>query len=152
MRYRLTARWPALTDTFEARDEAGTVQFRVRARTFGLRDTLTLEGADGRPAARLVAGWTGGWSLVDPEGTELARIGGGARPSITAGGQRYEVRGDVAGREYQITDRQRVLATVSKRFFSLADQYGLEVPEAADTLLAVAIAVACHRQTARKEN
>lgn len=150
MRYQLTAQWPALTDTFEARDEAGRLCYSVKAKTFGLRDTLTILGGDGRPAARLSAGWVGGWTLAAADGSELAKIRGGARPQVEAGGVVYKVTGDVAGFEYQITDRTRVLATVSKRFFSLTDRYGLDVPQEADALLAVGLVVALHRQESRK--
>ena len=152
MRYQLTAQWPAVTDTFEARDEHGTLCYSVKAKVFGLRDALTILGSDGRAAAKVTAGWVGGWKLEAADGSELAAIGGGLRPKISAGGRDYKVMGDVAGWEYQVTDKQRVLATVSKKFFSLTDKYGLEVPDPADTLLAIGIAVALHRQHARKED
>jgi uncharacterized protein YxjI len=151
MRYQLTAQWPALTDTFEARDEHGKLCYSVKAKVFGLRDALTILGPDGRPAAKLSAGWVSGWTLAAADGAALASIGGGSRPTIEASGQKYRVVGDVAGREYQVTDKRRVLATVSKKLVSLTDQYGLEVPDPADTLLAVGIAVALHRQAARRE-
>lgn len=151
MRYQLTAQWPALTDTFEARDEQGQLCFSVQAKTFGLRDTLTILGSDGRPAAKLAAGWVGGWTLTASDGGELAKIGGGVRPQVEAGGVKYKVMGDVSGFEYQITDRSKVLATVSKRLFSLTDRYGLDVPDASDSLVAVGIAVALHRQVSRKD-
>ncbi len=151
MRYQLTAQWPAVTDTFEARDERGTLCFSVKAKTFGLRDSLTILGGDGRPAATLAAGWVGGWTLTAAEGGELARLSGGARPQVECGGQKFRVVGDVAGFEYQITDRARVLATVSKRFFSLTDRYGLDVPEPSEALVAVGLVVALHRQAARKD-
>ena len=59
------------------------------------------------------------------------------------------VRGAVGGRDYQVADRQRVLMTVSKTFFSFTDRYGLDVPNDDDLVLAVAIAVALHRLSAK---
>ena len=145
MRFQLTAAWPRLTDTFTAADETGRAVYTVRAKTLSLRDSLTIRDAVGQPVARLQAGWLGGYRLTLGD-REVGVIVGGPRPRLErlAGGA-FTVTGDIAGREYKLADQERVLATVSRRFFSLTDCYGLDVPRAEEALLAVAVAVALHR-------
>ncbi|NUP99701.1 MAG: hypothetical protein HUU35_07595 [Armatimonadetes bacterium] len=146
MRLKLTEKWPAVTDTFVAADESGQPLYTVTAKTFALRDTLHLRDAHGQIAASVQAGWLGGYRVVSGE-RELATISGGSPPRVqVAEAGSFVVAGDIAGREYKIADRSRVLATVSRKIFSLAEQYGLDVPDPADALLAVAVAVALHRR------
>lgn len=145
MRFQLTERWPAVTDSFEVTDESGRVVYRVTAKTLSLRDRLTVRDGGGEVVAVLEAGWAGGYRLT-VAGRELARISSSVgRVEFLDGRGRFEVSGDVAGREYKIADRQRVLATVSRAFFSLTERYGLDVAEAGEALEAVAVAVALHR-------
>lgn len=145
MRLKLTEKWPAVTDTFVAADESGQPVYTVTAKTFALRDTLHLRDRHGQIAASLQAGWLGGYRIVAGD-AELASISGGTLPRVSlADGGSFVVTGDIAGREYKIADRTRVLATVSRKIFSLAEQYGLDVPDPDDVLVAVAVAVALHR-------
>ena len=60
-----------------------------------------------------------------------------------------EARGDFLDREYVFTRGDREVATVSKRWFSLGDTYGVETVDSEDDVLLLASAVvvdqACHR-------
>ena len=60
-----------------------------------------------------------------------------------------EARGDFLDHEYVFTRGDREVATVSKRWFSLGDTYGVETADGEDDVLILASAVvvdqACHR-------
>ena len=60
-----------------------------------------------------------------------------------------EARGDFLDHEYVFTRGDREVATVSKRWFSLRDTYGVEIADGEDDVLILASAVvvdqACHR-------
>ena len=60
-----------------------------------------------------------------------------------------EARGDFLDHEYVFTRGEREVARVSKRWFSLADTYGVEIADGEDDVLILASAVvvdqACHR-------
>ena len=65
-----------------------------------------------------------------------------------------EARGDFLDHEYVFTRGGREVATVSKRWFALADTYGVEVAEGEDDVLILASAVvvdqACHRDDGKR--
>ena len=65
-----------------------------------------------------------------------------------------EAKGDFLDHEYVFTRGGREVATVSKRWFALADTYGVEVAEGEDDVLILASAVvvdqACHRDDGKR--
>ena len=65
-----------------------------------------------------------------------------------------EARGDFLDHEYVFTRGGREVATVSKRWFTLADTYGVEVADGEDDVLILASAVvvdqACHRDDGKR--
>lgn len=147
MRLTLTEDWPSLVDTLEVHNADGALRWTVRAKTLALRDRLSLRDPAGDEVAWLQAGWTGGYALHTSAGCQASIAGG--RVCLEAGGAEFTITGDVAGREYKVADRERVLVTVSRSFFSFTDRYGLDVPVDDEALLAVGIAVALHRGAGR---
>ena len=75
-----------------------------------------------------------------------AVLGGGVD---VPGPNDLEARGDFLDHEYVFTRGDREVATVSKRWFSLGDTYGVETADGEDDVLILASAVvvdqACHR-------
>ena len=65
-----------------------------------------------------------------------------------------EAKGDFLDHEYVFTRGDREVARVSKRWFALADTYGVEVAEGEDDVLILASAVvvdqACHRDDGKR--
>jgi uncharacterized protein YxjI len=59
-----------------------------------------------------------------------------------------EANGDFLDHEYEFTRHDRTVATVSKKWFSWADTYGIDVAEGEDPVLVLASAIvvdqACH--------
>jgi len=67
---------------------------------------------------------------------------------ITSPGNQYYVEGDIFAHEFDIYKDNRVVASISKRFFSFSDTYGVDIDDGEDqiTLLALAIVIdmVCH--------
>ena len=65
-----------------------------------------------------------------------------------------EARGDFLDHEYVFTRGDREVASVSKRWFSFADTYGVDIAEGEDDVLILASAVvvdqACHRDDGKR--
>ena len=67
------------------------------------------------------------------------------RPYYTVEGPGWEVQGDFFDHDYEITDRGRLVASVSKQWFAWGDTYEIDVDDAYDpvAVLAVAIIIDC---------
>jgi len=67
---------------------------------------------------------------------------------ITSPYNQYDVEGDIFAHEFEIYKDGKVVARISKRFFSFTDTYGVDIDDGEDqiTLLALAIVIdmVCH--------
>lgn len=54
---------------------------------------------------------------------------------LTSPGNDYVISGDYYGYEFQIIRRGYIVATISKKFFSISDCYGVEVDANQDIIL-----------------
>ena len=57
------------------------------------------------------------------------------------GGSELDAKGNIVDHEYTIERRGDTVAQISKRWFSLRDTYGIEIADAQDDALIVAITV-----------
>ena len=55
-----------------------------------------------------------------------------------AGGDTLEVQGNILEHEYEIHDRRSRVAEVSKKWFRVADTYGVDIAPGADDILILA--------------
>lgn len=60
----------------------------------------------------------------------------------TLRGLQWQVAGDIFHHEYQITERNKTIATISKVWFSMSDSYEIDICETKNTELVVAIVLA----------
>lgn len=58
-----------------------------------------------------------------------------------AGGENMEVQGNIVDHEYEIHEGRKKRAEVSKKWFSVADSYGVDIVPGADDILILAITV-----------
>ncbi len=67
---------------------------------------------------------------------------------ITSPGSSYYVKGDIWAREFEIFQDNRLVAYISKTFFSIRDTYGVDIDDAIDQIqilaLAIVIDMICH--------
>jgi uncharacterized protein YxjI len=158
MRYVMKEKIVSFGDDFVIRDESGREAFRVDGKMLTVRDALVLEDAAGNQLARihkklLAIGKT---YLISREGGPEISIRKSlftplrSKFHIDAGGDELEARGDLLDHEYTITRDGRAIATVSKKWLSIRDTYGVDIAEGEDhaSLLACVVAIdrMCHEE------
>ena len=163
MRYLMKQKLFALGDDFVIRDETGADAYFVDGKVFSLGKKLSFQDMQGNELAFIKQ------KLFKLSPTyEIHRSGVLAavvqqelfallhhRFTVDVPGpDDLEAKGDFLDHEYVFTRGGREVATVSKRWFALADTYGVEVEEGEDDVLILASAVvvdqACHRDDGKR--
>jgi uncharacterized protein YxjI len=116
-----------LRETFELKDRSGRIVATIRGRILSLRDTMDIL-RDDEVAATIVK------ALFAPF-RDRFRVD-------VAGGSSLSIDGSLLDHEYTLRRDDVVVATVSKRWFTITDTYGIEVAPGEDDALILAIAVA----------
>lgn len=158
MRYQMKEKLVSFGDDFDIQDEGGRRAFHVDGKVLTVRDALVLEDAAGNPLARIHK------KLLSVGKTYLIAREGGPEISIRkslfaplrskfhidAGGDELEARGDLLDHEYTITRGGQTVATVSKKWLSIRDTYGVDIADGEDhpSLLACVVAIdrMCHEE------
>ena len=150
MRYVMKQRWLSLTDQFTIQDGEGRDVFRVRGKMFSFGDKLTITDTAGEEVA-----------LIDQKllsfgpTYEIFRNGQlaavvkkklftlfKARFTIDVPGPNdLEAAGNFLDHEYSFSRAGREVASVSKRWFSWSDTYGIDVTDGEDDALILASTV-----------
>lgn len=150
MRYVLKQRFWALGDDFSIKDEHGQDVVFVDGKVFSFGDSLTLRDMQGSELATInqrLLSW--GPTYEIHRGGRLAAV---VKKSLftlfryhftvdVPGPDDLEAQGDFLDHEYTFTRHGQPVATVSKRWFSFNDTYGIEVAPGDDDLLILACAV-----------
>jgi uncharacterized protein YxjI len=157
MRYVMRQKILAWGDDFQIRDQTGRDVYIVDGKGVSLGDQLSFRDVAGTELAfikqRLLS-WGKTYeihragTLVAVVKRELFSLFRHRFSVDVPGPDDLEAEGDFIDHEYQIRRGDRVVATVSKRFFAWTDTYGIEVAEGEDDVLilasAVVIDLACH--------
>lgn len=157
MRFLMKERFFAIGEDFDIQDEHGNVVFHVDGKAFTIRDQLSFQDAAGNELVyirqKLLAigrtyEITRGGELVAAVKKDLFNL---FRCSFTVdvpGPDDLSAEGSLLDHEYTFRRGDRVVATVSKRWFSFRDTYGVEIAEGEDAVpilaSAVVIEMACH--------
>ena len=157
MRYVMRQKLLSLGDDFTIKDAEGRDVLYVDGKVLSLGDKLIFKDGEGREVARV----TERLLSIGPA-WEVSRDG---RPYATVkkslfsilhckftvdvpGPDDLEAEGDFMDHEYTFRRGGRVVATVSMRWFSFSDTYGIDVADGEDPVLVLASAVvidmACH--------
>ena len=163
MRYVLRQKLLSFGDDFHIRDADGREVFFVDGKAFSLRDHLSFQDLEGRELAaikqRLFA--LGRTYEIYRNGEVAAVV---RKELFTFFSHRFsvdvpgpddlEAGGDFLDHEYTITRGDRTVATVSKRWFTFADSYGVDIVDGEDDILILATAVvvdqACHPDSGQR--
>jgi uncharacterized protein YxjI len=151
VRYVIRERFFGLGEDSDVTDEAGRTVLRVDGKVLTLRDTLVLRNPAGEEVARvrrrLIA--LRPTYEVTAGGQELAEM---RKHFFTPFGDRFtidvpgpddlELRGNFLDHEFTIQRGGQTVATVSKRWFSLRDTYGVEIAEGENPLVLLACVLA----------
>ncbi|MEP6915121.1 MAG: LURP-one-related family protein [Acidobacteriota bacterium] len=157
MRYVMKQKMFSFGDDFVIKDGDGNDAFFVDGRAFSLGSQLSLQDLDRRVLAdikqRLLA-W-GATYQINRNGAvaavvkkELFTFFHCAFSIDVPGPDDLEAKGNFVDHEYEFVRDGRTVATVSKRWFSFTDTYGVEIDDGEDAVLVLASSVvidmACH--------
>ena len=163
MRYVLRQKFWSWGDDFKIRDAEGHDVFFVDGRAFSWGDKLSFQDLQGRELAFIrqkLLSW-GPTYYIEREGRVFAEVRKHLftffRCKFTVdvpGPDDLEAQGSFLDHEYTFERSARTVATVSKRWFSMSDTYGVEIADGEDVVLilasAVVIDMVCHQETQRK--
>jgi len=159
MRYLMRQRFLSWGDDFTIQDESGQDLFFVDGKVFSLGNQLSFQDMQGNELAfirqKLLA-W-GPTYEIHSQGQLQAIIKKAVFTLFhcsfsvdVPGPGDLEARGDFTDHEYQFERAGDTVATVSKRWFSWTDSYGVEIAEGEDDILILAstvvIDMACHEE------
>lgn len=151
MKYSIRQKIFSLTDSFDIEDERGNIAYRAKGKLLSLSSSQTLFDATGNeqlkikrkylsllPACRLLNRdgsewlikkkfwpfWTSRFSISTPQGM-------------------LEMTGNLWQHEYQIRQQGQLVASISKKWFSWSDSYGVDIfaPQWTAQLLAAVIVI-----------
>ena len=148
---KLRQRLLSLGEDFDVTDDAGRRVFKVDGKLLRIRETFVIEDTEGKEVAtiqqKLIA--VRETMRITRDGKTIASI----RKALIApfrdkwmidveGGKDLVAKGDILDHEYELLRDDETIATVSKRWFTLRDTYGIDIREGEDAGLIVAVAVA----------
>jgi uncharacterized protein YxjI len=157
MRYIMKQKLLAFGDDFHIKDESGNDVYFVDGKAFSIGDKLSFQDLQGNELAFIrqrVLSFRKTYEIL--RGGEVVATVQKALMGIfhhrfsvdVPGPDDLEAEGDFIDHEYTFTRGDRKVATVSKRWFSWTDTYGVEIEPGEDPVLILASAVvvdqACH--------
>ena len=149
--YLIRERFFRLGEDSDITDDQGRPAFRVDGKVLSLRDRLIIRDPDGREVAQVHR------KLAALRPTYKVTVGGEEAAEVrkrlftpfvdrftidVPGPDDLEMTGDLFDHEFTIRRGDQVVATVSKRWFSVRDTYAVDVAPGQDDLLLLASVLA----------
>jgi uncharacterized protein YxjI len=147
--YRMRQKLVSIGDDYWIEDEEGERVFKVDGKALRIRKTLIFEDAHGNELLKIqerMLRLRDTMEIEDAGGRSVATV---KKAMITplrerwivkvADGSDLRVQGNIVDHEYVIEADGTTLAAVSKKWFRLADTYGVEVAPGQDPVLLLAI-------------
>lgn len=163
MRYLMRQKIFAFGDDFTIKDEQGNDRFFVDGRALSIGNKLSFQDMAGQELAFIrqkLLSWGATYEIERPGvgsavvKKELFTFFRCAFTVDVPGPGDLEAQGDLMDHEYTFTRGGRSVATVSKKWFSFADTYGIEIAPGEDDVLilasAVVIDLCCHADKKRR--
>lgn len=154
MRYLMKHKIWSIGDTFIIKDADGTDRFLVKGKVFSIGDKLSFADMAGRELVFIrqkMFSWGPAYELQRADGaTALMKqklwtfIKDRFTVDVTADGPTpddLQVQGDFWSHEYAFARGEQRVAAVSKRWFSWADTFGVDVNDGEDDVLILACTV-----------
>ena len=163
MRYVMRQKLLSLADNFTIKNEREQDVFLVKGKVFSFGDKLSFQDLAGNELVFIdqrLLNWSPTYELW--KGDKLLAVVKRELFSFihhrftvdVPGPNDLEAEGDFLDHEYTISRGGSVVATVSKRWFSWADTYGIEIADGEDDVLVLATAVVvdmvCHDDSKRR--
>ena len=150
--YLMRQRLFSIGDDFWIETESGERVYKVDGKALRLRDTLVLEDTAGHRLATIqerMLRLKDSMEIEDAEGKRLAMVKKALISPFrdrwhveVEGGPDLHVKGNIFDHEYTFTDGHDTVASVSKKWFRVADTYGVEMEPDQDPVVVLAATVA----------
>ena len=158
-RFAMKQKWLSWGDDYTIRDARGSEVYYVDGKVFTLRDRLSFQDMEGNELALIskkLLAWGPTYEIY--RGGDLAAL---VRKAVftlfhcrftvdVPGPDDLEATGSFFDYEYLFSKGDHTVATVSKKFFSMTDSYGIEMADDQDPILVLAAAVVidrcCHEE------
>jgi uncharacterized protein YxjI len=155
--YRMRQKLVSIGDDYWIEDDQGQRAYKVDGKALRLRDTLILEDAQGHEIYKIqekMLHIRDTMEIEDAGGHQVAKV---KKALITPLRERFEVKvedgddlevkGNIVDHEYKIERQGDKVAEVSKKWFRIADTYGVEVAPGQDPALILAVAAVVDTMT-----
>jgi uncharacterized protein YxjI len=151
-RYRMRQRLISIGDDFWIENDQGQKVFKVDGKALRIRKTLVFEDAQGRELCHIQERMLRVKETMEIEGPGGESIAMVKKALITPlrdrwvlkirNGPDLEVQGNILNHEYKISQGRDKIAEVSKKWFRIADTYGVEIEPGQEDILILAATVA----------
>ena len=150
MKYQMREQMFAIGDDYWIETETGQPAFKVDGKALPIRKTLIVETLDGDDVFTIQKKIVSirDTMEIERDGKSVATV---AKALLTplrdrfsidvTDGECMEAKGNIVDHEYSIERGGNKVAQVSKRWFRMRDSYGVEIVEAEDDALILAVAV-----------
>ena len=148
--YRMRQKLVSIGDDYWIENDQGERVYKVNGKALRLRKTLVLEDASGHELLKIqekVMRIRDTMEIEDPDGHTVATV---KKAMISPLRERWtvdvkdgpdlDVQGNIVDHEYTIEEGRTKVGEVSKRWFRIADTYGVEVAPDHDPALIIAVA------------
>ena len=150
--YRVRQKLVAIGDDFWIENERGERVYKVDGKALRVRQTLIFEDAAGNELCKIqerMVRIKDSMEIEGPDGQRLAMV---KKALITpvrdrwavsvADGPDLDVQGNILDHEYTIGEGRDKIAEISKKWFRVADTYGVEIEPGQNDVLILAVTVA----------
>lgn len=149
--YKMRQKLVSIGDDFFIEDEQGRRAFKVDGKALRVRETLIFEDMSGNELCKIQERMLRVRDTMEIEGPDGQTMATVKKAMITplrerwtvnvAGGQDMDVQGNIVDHEYTVEGGGQKVAEVSKRWFRVADTYGVEIAPGQNDVLMLAVTV-----------
>ena len=165
MQYVMKQKLLSWGDDFYIKDKDGQDVYFVDGKAFTIGDQLSFQDLSGNELAFIkqrVLSWGKTYEIMRDghvaatvRKEPLAFLNHRFTVEVPGLGDNFDAEGNLSDHEYTINRGDQVVATVSKKWFSWADTYGIDIRSSEDQVLLLAVAVvideACHPDSGRRQ-
>ena len=151
-RYKIRQKLVSIGDDFWIENAEGQRVFKVDGKVLRISKTLVFEDANGKKLCQIkerLLTIKDTMVIEDPHGRDIASVKKALISPLrdkwnvnVKGGEDLVVQGNILDLEYDIKQGRKKVAEVSKKWFTIADAYGVEIEAGQNDILILAIAVA----------
>ena len=147
--YRMRQKLVSIGDDYWIENDQGERVYKVDGKALRVRQTLIFEDARGAELVKIQERMLRARDSMEIEDRDGRRVAMVKKAMITpvrerwtvkvADGPDLEVKGNIVDHEYAIEDGRDKVAEVSKKWFRVADTYGVEVAPGQDPVVILAV-------------